>query len=308
MNIIELKPYSMKPNTAAAVGFFDGVHKAHEVLIERMIYRAENNNLRKAIITFDKHPKQVLFNLDYYYITPLDQKLEKLKQFAIDDVYIIRFDKAIASMDPKIFIDQYLNNLQVLVCGFDFKFGEKASGDIGLLKTYANFETDVIDKQTYSGYKIGSSHIRDLIQGGLVEEIPPLLGSFYRIKGEVIRGKQKGRTIDYPTANIEAGTYLYPKRGVYASMSKIGGNWYKSMTSIGYNPTLNPTKSLSIESYMFDFNDDIYGKQIETVFVKRLRNEKKFDSPEALIEQIDEDGKSTLKILETLQDDARIYH
>jgi len=308
MNIIELTPYTIKPNTAAAVGFFDGVHKAHEVLIGRMIERANKLKLKKAIITFDKHPKQVLFNLDYYYITPFEQKIEKLKQFDIDDIYVIRFTKAIASMNPKAFIDQYLANLKLLICGFDFKFGEKASGDIGLLKTYADFETDVIEKQTYSGYKIGSSHIRYLIQGGLVDEIPPLLGSFYRIKGTVIAGMQKGRTINYPTANIDGGDFLYPKRGVYATMSKVKDTWYQSMTSIGFNPTLNPQKGLSVESYLFDFSADIYGETIETVFVKRLRNEEKFDSKDALIQQIDKDGEETLKVLKGVKDDARIYH
>ncbi len=307
MNIITLSPHKIKPNTIAAIGFFDGVHKAHEVLIERTINRGHALGLRKAIITFDKHPKHVLFDIDYYYITPLEEKLEKLKRFDIDDVYVIRFDKDKASMDPKNFIDEYLSNLRILVCGFDFTFGKRASGNVGLLKTYAAFETDVVDEQTMGGYKIGSTHIRDLIRGGVVDEIPPVLGHYYTIKGNVIHGKKKGRTISYPTANIAPGDYLIPKKGVYATMSKVKGKWYQSMSSVGYNPTLNQSETISVESYLFDFNDDIYGQTIETAFIKRLRNEKKFEGAKALKAQIDEDGRQALEILKGLSHDALVY-
>ncbi len=307
MKIIDLKPHAIKKGTIAAIGFFDGVHKAHEVLIDKVIERGRKENLRKAVITFDDHPKSVLFDIDHYYITPFDHKIRRLQAFDLDEIYVIRFDKDVASMDPRSFIDAYLDNLSVLICGFDFKFGARASGDVGLLKSYAEFETDIVDKLTVDGYKIGSSLIRDLIRGGKVDDVPQLLGSYYRIRGNVMHGLKKGRTIDYPTANIDCGEYLIPKRGVYATMTLAEGTWYHSMSSVGFNPTLNPRDGISVESYLFDFEGELYGKPIETVFIKRLRDEKKFESAAALKAQIDQDGSTALELLKGLKDDARIY-
>lgn len=297
MNVTYLNNGTIKNDTVAAIGFFDGVHKAHQVLIETTINKARARGLKTALITFDKHPKHVLFDIDYYYITPLSRKLELFKAYDIDDVYVIDFDKTKASLDPRVFIDTYLSNLRMLVCGFDFTFGHQARGGVSLLKTYAPFETVVVGEQTLSGFKIGSSHIRDLIRGGHVDEIPELMGDYYRIKGEVIEGAKKGRTINYPTANIDCGEYMIPKRGVYATMTRADGVWYRSVSSVGFNPTLSGHDYISVESYLFDFNASIYGKEIEIVFIQRLRNEVKFESKEALITQIDQDARDALEVL-----------
>ncbi len=300
MNVTKLNDQGIKANTVAAIGFFDGVHKAHQTLIETTINKGRSRGLNTAVITFNKHPKHVLFDIDFYYITPLETKLERLKQFDIDDVYVIEFDKEKASMAPRQFIDTYLRNVRMLVCGFDFTFGHMAKGDVSLLKTYASFETIVIGEQSLDGYKIGSTHIRDLIRGGHVNAIPELMGDYYRIKGTIIKGSQKGRTIEYPTANIDCGEHLIPKRGVYATMSRLDGSWHRSMSSVGFNPTLSGHDYISVESFLFDFNDTIYGKTLETVFIERLRNEVKFDSKESLKRQIDQDAKDTQAILDKI--------
>lgn len=299
MEVIKLNGKKIDDNVVAAIGFFDGVHLAHQVLINKAIEIGKKDKLKTAVITFDIHPKTVLFGLDYYYITPLEKKLEKIKTFDIDYVYLIEFDKEKAQLTPEVFIDYYIQNLHTLVCGFDFKFGVRGSGNVKTLKTKAPFRTVVVHEQTYEGYKIGSTHIRDLILSGQVGHIKETLGDYYAIRGEVVHGAKKGRLIGYPTANIDTDGYLIPKPGVYATMTKYNGEWFQSMTSIGHNPTLNCNVDLSVESYLFGFEKMIYGEIIETVFLHRLREEIKFDQIEALIAQIDEDGKNTKELLKT---------
>ncbi len=283
---------------AAAIGFFDGVHKAHQTLIHTMKHQARKRGLLSAVITFDRHPRSVLQNMDYKYITPLSRKIRKIEAYDIDILYLIRFDKDKAAMDPQSFIDTYLKNVRVLVCGFDFTFGYKASGTKDLLQRQTRFETIVLDKQTYHGDKIGSTAIRTAIYEGWVDKIPTILGEYYTIEGTVIHGSKKGRTIGYPTANIDTHEYLIPKKGVYATRTHVNGHWRDSVSSIGYNPTLNLKDTLSVESYIFDFEEEVYGTNITTLFIERIRGEVAFDSKDALIRQIDQDVLDAKRILE----------
>ena len=301
MEIITLNGIKIKPNTVAAIGFFDGVHKAHKQLIETTIEIGNKEKLNKAVITFDVHPKSVLFGLDYYYITPLERKIEILKEFDIDYIYIIEFTKEKAQLKPHEFIDYYLQGVRTLVCGFDFKFGVRGSGNVRTLMEHPEIKTIVVEEITYAGYKVGSTHIRDLINSGLVDQIKEVLGTNYSIKGEVIHGAKKGRLIGYPTANIDTNDYLIPKTGVYTTLTKVKGKWYQSMSSVGHNPTLNCMVDVSVESNIFDFDEEIYGETIELMFIKRLRDELKFDSVEALIRKIDQDKIDSLEILNNLK-------
>ncbi|MFP4286797.1 MAG: bifunctional riboflavin kinase/FAD synthetase [Candidatus Izemoplasmataceae bacterium] len=300
MEIIKLNGLKIKPNTVAAIGFFDGVHKAHQSLVQTMKDIARKKGADTAVITFDVHPKSILFDLEYKYITPINRKIEELRALDVQTLYLIEFSKDKAKLTPEAFIDYYLAGLDTLVCGFDFKFGVRASGNVETLKSYAKFQTIVVDELTYGGYKIGSTHIRDLILSGQVHLIKETLGKDYSIKGEVIHGEKKGRMIGYPTANIDTKDYLIPKKGVYATVTLVDGVWYKSMSSIGHNPTLNCKSDLSVESYMFDFDQQIYGKTIEIRFIKRLRDEIKFNTVEALIAQIKQDETETLNLLNNL--------
>ncbi|MCF7926007.1 MAG: bifunctional riboflavin kinase/FAD synthetase [Candidatus Izimaplasma sp.] len=297
MEIIYLNGTKVKKDSIAAIGFFDGVHKAHQKLLNETIDIARTLNKEAAVITFDIHPKSVLFDLDYHYITPLKQKLAILKSFNFDTIYIIEFTKKIANMDPKRFINTYLNDIHTLVCGFDFKFGARASGTVKTLKDAKLFDLKVIEEIRFDGYKIGSTHLRDLINAGHVAEIKPILGRYYAIKGEVIHGEKKGRMIGYPTANIDYDNYIVPKKGVYATYTIVDGKKYQSMSSIGHNPTLNCQVDLSVESNIFEFDEEIYGETVEIQFVKRLRDELKFDTVDDLIETIDQDKVNTLNIL-----------
>ncbi len=300
MEVIKLNGKKIKQNTVAAIGFFDGVHIAHQKLIKEMIHIAEKENLRKAVITFDVHPKSVLFGLDYFYITPLKRKIEELKEFDIDELYVIEFTKEKAKLSPSDFIGLYLNGISTLVCGFDFKFGVRGSGNINTLLSQQTFNTIVVSEITYDGFKVGSTHIRDLINSGLVDQIEDILGDYYSVKGEVIHGAKKGRTIGFPTANINTEDYIVPKTGVYATMTKVEGIWYPSMSSVGHNPTLNCRTDVSVESHLFNFDKDIYGQTVELQFIKRLRDEEKFTNVDDLIAKIKEDQIKTLEILKKI--------
>lgn len=301
MKTIKLNGNKVEENTVCAIGFFDGVHLAHKKLINETIRIGNEKGLKKAVITFDVHPKSILFELDYKYLTPLKRKIEIFSEFDLDYVYVIEFNQERASLTPNEFIDFYLSNIDTLVCGFDFKFGIRGSGKVETLQDSSQFNTIVIDEVKYDGYKIGSTYIRDLLAAGRVDEVKEILGEYYTVKGPVIHGAKKGRLIGYPTANINTKDYLIPKKGVYVTMTKVDGKWYQSMSSVGNNPTLNFRGDISVESNIFDFNKDIYGETIELMFVKRLRDEVKFSSVDELIKTIDQDKVDSLEILNNLK-------
>ena len=300
MKVITLNGKRIHNNTVAAIGFFDGVHLAHKKLIQKTIELGNQKGLEKAVITFDVHPKSILFDLDYHYLTPLSRKIEIFKQFDLDYIYVIEFSKDKAKLTPSEFIELYLDGINTIVCGFDFKFGVRGSGHVDTLMSQTRFETVVIEEVTYDGYKVGSTHIRDLINSGQVDNVVEILGDYYSVRGEVIHGAKKGRMIGYPTANVDTGDYLIPKKGVYTTLTKVKDKWYGSMSSIGHNPTLNCRSDIRVESNIFDFDEEIYGDIIEIKFIKRLRDELKFTNVEALIKQIDQDKIDSLNILKNI--------
>jgi riboflavin kinase/FMN adenylyltransferase len=301
MEIIKLNGNKVHKDTVCAIGFFDGVHLAHKKLINKTIEIGNQKRLKKAVITFDVHPKSVLFDLEYKYLTPLKRKIEMFSQFDLDYVYVIEFSKEKAQMKPNEFIDFYLENIDTLSCGFDFKFGVRGSGKVNTLLQSTHFDTIVINEVTYEGYKVGSTHIRDLVNSGQVDKVHEVLGDYYSIKGEVLHGAKKGRLLGYPTANLDTSDYLVPRRGVYATLTKVNDKWYQSMSSVGHNPTLNCRIDLSVESNIFDFNREIYGEEIEIKFIKYLRDEEKFDNIDDLIKKIDQDKVDTLAVLEKIK-------
>jgi riboflavin kinase/FMN adenylyltransferase len=294
-----LHPHVLNKEMIAIIGFFDGVHLAHQALLNQAITWAKEAEKIPVAITFDVHPKSVIFGLEKNYITPLPQKVKRLKKAGFDKVYVIEFNPEKSRITASQFIDDYLAGLFGLVCGFDFRFGHGGQGDITLLQSQHAFETRVLEEVRHEDQKISSSLIQDLISHGKCEEVTNLLGRYYSIEGEVIHGEKKGRLIGYPTANIDTGAFLIPEKGVYATYTRVGKRVYPSMTSVGHNPTLNAHHPLSVESYLFAFDETIYGTVIETYFVKRLRSEMKFDQVQDLIAQIDQDGIHTLEVLKT---------
>lgn len=288
-----LTPHMLDDTMVASIGFFDGVHTAHQALIQETLHEAKKAGKTPVVITFDRHPKSVIFEMDFQYITPLKEKIALLKAYGIQRVFVLPFDKALSKVDASTFIQQYLNGVHMLVCGFDFRFGHGGLGTTQTLKEEGRFHVKVMEEMRLSSQKIGSTIIRELIQAGKMQDAHERLGRYFSITGEVIHGEKKGRLIGYPTANIELSSSITPKRGVYASITRVGDTLHPSMTSVGHNPTLNAAHPLSVESYLFDFEQTIYGEVITTYFVKWLRDEQKFDSVADLIAQIDRDADAS---------------
>lgn len=300
-----LKPHSLNDSMVASIGFFDGVHRAHQSLIKKTIQLAHKANKVPVVITFDRHPKSVIFGIDFKYITPLKQKIQLLKAYGFVKVFVLPFDKALSEVDAHTFIHAYLKGVHTLVCGFDFRFGHGGKGTVQHLQNAKLFKVHVVDEIRAHEQKVSSTVIRELIEGGQMGKAHALLNRYFAIQGHVIHGEKKGRLIGYPTANIELSDTITPKNGVYATITQVDDTLHPSMTSVGHNPTLNASHPLSVESYIFAFDAMIYGKTITTFFIQRLRDEKKFDQVSELIQQIDQDAADSLTLLKPINLDLQ---
>lgn len=286
------------PDSAAAIGFFDGVHTGHQAVIQEAKDIAEQMNKDSAVITFDPHPSAVLQNKkDVQYITPLQDKINRIKDLEVDNLYIIHFNKELSTLSPQAFIDHFIISLHIthLVAGFDFTFGHKGKGNMQNIKNYTRGDVQVstVERLDYKSEKISSTRIRKALSNGDVIESERLLGRPYSMLGEVIHGDKRGRTIGYPTANLNVrDEYVKPKIGVYAVEIECEENHWYGMASLGYNPTFTDDRQdIKIEVHIFDFNQDIYGKVINVKWKKYIRDELKFSNTEELIEELKEDER-----------------
>lgn len=304
MRTIELSyPHTLElqnlPETVAAVGFFDGVHKGHQKVIQTAVDKAKENNMESAVITFHPHPSVVLKKdaTHVRYITPLKEKQEILQQMDVDRLYIITFNKELASLEPQKFIDHFIIGLKIkhLVAGFDFSYGHKGKGNMEIIAnhTRSRFDYTTISKVEMDEQKISSTRIRELLQNGKVETANSLLGHPLTIQGIVIDGEKRGRSIGYPTANIQIDPEaLLPKTGVYAVKVEYKNELYEGMASLGYNPTFDgKLEEPSAEVNIFDYNNDLYGEELIMEWHKFIRDEEKFDQIDELIEQIEDDER-----------------
>lgn len=286
------------PPLAMALGFFDGVHKGHEKVIKTAKKIARENNWQSAVMTFDPHPSVVLGkqNKSIQYITPLQEKIKLISALGIDYLFIVRFTSAFAKLPPEQFAIDYLAefNVKHVVAGFDYTYGRFGKGTMETLPNHAqgNFTVTTVAKLEENEAKVSSTAIRKLLSDGSMIEARKLLGRFYVTKGTVIHGEKRGRTIGFPTANIQLHSdYIIPKTGVYAVQLLVAGNWSNGICNIGYKPTFNdPSKSqLSIEVHILDFNESIYGEEVELQWHMRIRDEQKFNGIEELKAQISKD-------------------
>lgn len=304
MRTIELTyPYTLLlddlPETVAAIGFFDGIHKGHQKVIKTAVSKARENNMESAVITFHPHPSVVLKKdvQHVQYITPLRQKQEILQKLDIDRLYIITFNKELSTLEPQQFIDHFIIGLNIkhLVAGFDYSYGHKGKGNMKVIKDHTRglFKYTAIGKVELDDEKISSTKIREFLQNGNLEQANQLLGRTLTIHGTVIEGDKRGRTIGYPTANIEVNPdALLPKAGVYAVKVLYKNEVYEGMASIGYNPTFTPERSdLSVEVNILDYNNDLYGEQLQVEWYWHVRVELTFNNAEELIRQIADDEK-----------------
>lgn len=299
----ELKQVANSDFYSIAIGFFDGVHKGHQQVIRTAMDIAKEKNVKSAVMTFDPHPSIVLGGRKekVFYITPLKQKLDILENLGVDTTFVVQFTSELAKLSPEQFIEHFIRDLNVVhvTAGFDFTFGAFGKGNMEVMKSLSNneFGVTVVEKQQDDVDKISSTRIRTYLKEGNMEKAAELLGRAYQVPGIVIQGDKRGRTIGFPTANIQVaeGSFI-PLVGVYAVKILIQNIWHYGICNVGYRPTFkNPDeKQLSIEVNIFDFNKNIYGEEVVIGWFKRIREEKKFNSIDELKEQIEKDKVTAL--------------
>ena len=288
--------------TSATIGNFDGVHTGHKRILSAVKETAERKGLSSCVITFHPHPQKVLQNIDVPLLMPIRERLRLLELEDIDFAACYTFTKEISKITAKDFISEILvGRLKVkhLIIGPDFSFGRKREGNADLLKAMGkayDFETTVIGPVFIDNEVVSSTAIRNFLQAGDAKKAARFLGYFYYIEGQVAEGEKRGRQIGYPTANLDTDWDILPKTGVYATRAFIDGNRLDSITNIGYRPTFGSSKLL-IETHIFDFSADIYGKRLRLEFVERIRDEKRFESVDALVARIKTDVERVKGVL-----------
>lgn len=281
--------------TAIALGNFDGIHIGHQELIKTMVLEAKKLGLKSSLLLFRSHTKSVIENNAPKMITNNDQKFRIAKELGVDLIYLLDFDDKVMKLTGEEFVKEIIINKmngKLIIAGFDYRFGHKASGDANYLKELGDkydIHVIILDPVEDNLNVVSSSMIRDLISEGKVELANKLLGRPYSIIGKVVTGSNRGSKLGFPTANIKlSNNFIIPRSGVYASNTIIDGKRFLSATNIGFNPTFDE-KLLKIETYILDFEEDIYGKILEIEFIEFLRDDIKFNNVEDLIKQMDLD-------------------
>jgi len=301
MELVTLeKLKNKKEKIAVAIGVFDGVHLGHQLVIDNAISYAKSNNVKSMVITFDISPKIALGNvLNDGYLTPTDEKLRILKEMGINYALVLKFDSTLSNLSADEFITEYL--LKIGVCyvsvGFDFRFGFGGTGSAELLLNHAKFKVEVLDAVLMDDDKVSSTRIKKLLKMGDLDPVNLMLGRNFSVSGEVVSGNQMGAEIGFPTANLKLNDdYLFPLRGVYHTISQIDNSRFISMTNIGFNPTANMRESISIETHIFNFSENIYGKKLRVEFLHKIRDEIKFSNIDELIAQLERDRNTACKL------------
>lgn len=298
--------HAIKP--VLTIGTFDGVHLGHRKIIDALCDRAKAIGGESVIFTFDPHPRKVVSpnESNLRLVTTLEEKISLLEQSGIDHLIVYPFTKEFSQLTYEEFVEKVLVNqihTNYLVVGYDHKFGKNRQGDFEFLKQCADrfeFHIEKMDVLLMNEANVSSTKIREAIQHGDFETANAYLGYHFQLHGTVVLGQQLGRKLNYPTANVEASDpdKIVPGYGVYAVKVKVGGQQYSGMLNIGSRPTVNHNAdNRSIEVNIFDFNADIYGQPIELTFYKKLRDEQKFASLEALKEQLAKDKTATMEYL-----------
>ncbi|RKY94214.1 MAG: riboflavin biosynthesis protein RibF [Candidatus Hydrothermota bacterium] len=282
-------------NPVVTLGNFDGIHIGHQRIFNRVIEKAKEIDGTSIVFTFEPHPSKVLSpSKKIRLITPYSKKMLLLERLGIDVTINAHFDKKFAEIDAESFVKDILVNKispKYVIIGYNFCFGKNRQGDTEFLKKMGEiygFGVEVIPKIIINDNPVNSTLIRKYIREGRISEANHLLGRNFIIIGKVIKGHSRGKALGYPTANIETPFELYPKSGVYAVKVEVEGKIYNGVANIGDNPTFGD-KDISIEVYIMDFDGNLYDKELRIFFVDRIRDEKKFGTPELLKEAIKND-------------------
>lgn len=293
-----------KEEVAVAIGFFDGVHKGHQHVIEKAVSYAKRSGIKSVVLTFDKRPKLVLGQAtEANEVTPFQEKMRIMERMGADYSVALTFDDSLLQQTADEFIANYLKkmNLAYVSVGFDFRFGNQGKGRVENLQQAALCPVEISHPVELNGMKISTTRIREALEQNDLALVNQQLGRFFQISGVVYKGKQLGRKIGFPTANLKISPkQLMPLRGVYATVICIKGKSYASMTNVGYNPTTETREKISIETHVFDFSVDVYGAEVELQFVEKIRDEKTFDGLDELIQQLAKDKAVATRMLETV--------
>lgn len=279
-----------------ALGTFDGLHIGHQQVIGTLVDYCKAHGYKSVVYTFSNHPRELTRNGHRVHRLASNADKEKLiAQTGADYLLMIPFDEGFMKTSPEEFVHKYLidgMNVKALAVGFDYRFGKGAAGDVALLEKLASkyhYELLVAQAVSLNGHKVSSSEVRDKIKHGDMPAAKEMLGRPYSVAGKVIKGKQVGRTLGFPTANLEVESFMsLIKPGVYVSYTEVGGKLYESLSNVGYNPTFEQTE-LNLETFIYNFDEDIYGQTIRIYFVAHMRGEMKFNSLDALIAQMNQD-------------------
>ncbi|UOR12687.1 bifunctional riboflavin kinase/FAD synthetase [Halobacillus amylolyticus] len=288
--------FDLNPS-AVAVGFFDGVHKGHQEVITTAQNKADQLGLASAVMTFDPHPSVVLNKAVQHarYITPLSEKQDILETMEVDYLFVVRFDQSLAALSPQQFVDDFFIGLNIkhVVAGFDFSYGHKGKGSMETLPEHAQgrLTYTVVEKVEQESSKVSSTRIRKLLDDGEVIEVSELLGRTFNVRGTVVSGDKRGRTIGYPTANMaNMKEYYLPKSGVYAVEAAYQGEQFYGMANLGVKPTFQENSAVPmLEVYLFDFDQDLYGTELTVYFHKYIRAEQKFKGIDQIVAQLEKD-------------------
>tara|TARA_B100000029_G_scaffold440512_1_gene457709 strand:- start:149 stop:1078 length:930 start_codon:yes stop_codon:yes gene_type:complete len=284
------------PNINLAIGNFDGVHVGHQKIISQLVEHSRNNKNKSAILSFAPHPRQYFSNIyENFCIVDEKEKIRLLKNLNVDYYFSLQFDKSLADYSAEDFVKIILYkklNIKHLTVGYDFKFGKDRKGNLDLLKKLSsqyNFTISVVNQVTNNISEIySSSLVRKNIQEGNFEKVSSLLLRNWNMRGKVIKGEQRARKINFPTANIKPDKLIKPKKGVYTIKALFEEKYYCGIANFGERPTV-AGNTLLLEVHLFDFDQDIYGKELTVEFLTFIRDEKKFDNFDILTEQIQKD-------------------
>lgn len=286
-----IPPFSK--NSVIAIGNFDGIHLGHKKILERLAEEAKTNALHSLVLTFSPHPERILGEKRIKMIQTLDQRVNEMNKFGIEFVLIVPFDEKFSSLSSQDFVQKIVVDrlkARTVVVGENFRFGKNREGDISLLIQLAsghNLKVHSIPPVTIKGKIVSSSLIRKYLQEGKIEKANVLLGRFYEVAGKVIKGKSRGKALGFPTANIKTDNEIIPQ-GIFISKTGIGPQTFLSLTNVGPCPTFDQ-KETNIESYILNFDEDIYGKTIRIHLLKKIRDEIKFKTQAELSRQIKKD-------------------
>ncbi len=302
-NTDELRNFN---NAVITIGTFDGVHLGHCTILQQVVSHARELNGESIVLTFEPHPRKLLFpDQPLRILTPLQEKIDLITQAGINHVFVVPFTKEFAALSAEAYIQEFLVkhlHPKGIVIGYDHQFGHDRAGNINLLQDYENeggFRVYEIPAKQIEDAAISSTKIRNALTAGHVADAANMLGRYYSLKGTVIAGAKIGRQLGYPTANISLldAEQIVPQNGVYAIQAVIENITYNGMMNIGIRPTVSNELSLHIEAHLFDFSKDIYNKQVEIIFVERLRDEQRFPSLDALKAQLGQDALHAKQVL-----------